>query len=100
VGDPDSNAEIAVDSLVYLMHLSFHFVGYLNEERVLDVVNGFVGVIVVVVDEQPDLYEFEIVAEQDVICDSAVIGPSDFDLVDLDDLNVVGAVLGHLANAD
>lgn len=90
---PNSN-EIAVG-------LSAQFVGHLNEERVQDVVNGSVDVLVVVaVDEQPDLNEFEIVAELDVICDSAVIDPNDLDFVDSDDSNVVGAEFGHLANVD
>lgn len=93
---PNSN-EIAVDLSVYLMQIA----GHLNEEQVQDAANGFVDVIAVAVDEQPDLNEFEIVAERDVICDSAVIDPSGLDSVDSDDLNaVVAADFGHSANAD
>lgn len=76
------------------------FVGHLSEEQAQDAVNGFADVIAVEVDEQPDLNEFEIVAELDVICDSAVIGLNDLDFVDSDDLNVVEVDFGHLANAD
>lgn len=97
--DPNSNEIAVVDLLVYLMLLVV--VGHLHGEQVLDVVNGSVGVLAVVVDEQPDLHEFEIVAELDVICDSAVIDPPNgLGSVDSDDLNAVVADSGHLANAD
>lgn len=94
---PNSN-EIAVGLSVY----SMRSVGHLNEERVQDAVNGFADVLAVAVaDEPPDLNGFEIVAELDVICDSAVIDPPNgLDSVDSDDSNVVGADFGHLANAD
>lgn len=91
-----NSCEIAVDLSVYLMQ----FAGHLNEEQVQDVANDFVDVIAVAVDEQPDLNVFEIVAERDVICDSAAIDPNGLDSVDLDDLSAVAADFGHLANAD
>lgn len=91
---PNSN-EIAVD-----LSVSMQFAGHLNGEQVQDAVSGSVDVVAVAADEQPDLHEFEIGAELDVICDSAVIDPNGLDSADSDDLNAVEADFGHLANAD
>lgn len=92
--DPNSN-EIAADWSVLMQ-----FAERSNGEQVQDAVSGSVDVAAVAVDEQPDLNEFEIGAELDVICDSAVIDPNGLDSVDSDDLNAVVADFGHLANAD